>query len=370
MKRFWRNPLVYKEWKSVRWITLLMTLSIFFTKIMSVMSRLKWIKEMETSGEIFGIPIAPKDFPLYTKYWFNEILLGYDNEMLVFSMTGCLVILVVVLFRSERQNKTYELLASMPFKRKDIIVTKWYMGMLSIFISCFIGFIALSMFYTSNIKYIQDSYSIVLKWSLLHMLLYMTIFTILFFIQSVMGQNIAGSIVGAIIILAPWFIISMISSLIQVYAGLSWEDKIIRDIDKMAKNLNLYDFNRTEWIKVGNEKIREELSYYADHYYIYNNYNFKIIALLIIICIFFALSVYAYKRNAFEKNGNLILFSRLEPVFKLGVAVCSGFLISGICGMGYGDNNKILINIFLVIGAALGYFTANKAIKICASSNK
>lgn len=370
MKRFWRNPLVYKEWKSVRWITLLMTLSIFFTKIMPVMSSLKWIKEIETSGEIFGRATAPKDFPLYIKYWFNQALLGYDNEACTFFMVGCLVILVVVLFRSERQNKTYELLASMPFKREDIIVTKWYMGMLSIFISCFIGFIALSVFYTSNIKYIQDSYSIVLRWSLLQMFIYMAIFTILFFIQTLMGQNIAGSIVGTIIILAPWFILSMISSLIQVYTGLSWEDKIIKDIDRMAQNLNLYDFNRTEYIQVGNGKIQEELSHYADHYFTYNNYNFKIIALLIIIVIFFVLSIYAYKRNAFEKNGNLILFSRLETVFNWGVAVCSGFLISSIFGMGYGDNNKILISIFLIIGIALGYFTANKAIKICANSSK
>ncbi|MCY6355258.1 ABC-2 transporter permease [Clostridium sp. ZS2-4] len=370
MKKIWRNPLVYKEWKSVRWITLLMTLSIFFTKIMSVMSRLKWIKEIETSGEIFGRPIAPKDFPLYTKYWFNQALLDYDNEMFVFSTIGCLVLLVVVLFRSERQNKTYELLASMPFKRKDIIVTKWYMGMLSIFISCFIGFIALSMFYTSNIKYIQDSYSIVFKWSLLHMLMYMSIFTILFFIQSVMGQNIAGSIVGAIIIVVPFFILTMISELIRVYAGLSWKDKIIRDIDAVANNLNLYDFSRTEWIQVGNYKIREELGCYADHYCIYNNYNLKIIALLIIMCIFFALSVYAYKRNAFEKNGNLILFSALESVFKWGVAICLGLLLCGVFGIGYADNDKIVTGIFLVIGTALGYFTANKAIKICASSNK
>lgn len=370
MKRFWRNPLVYKEWKSVRWITLLMTLSIFFTKIMEVMSSLKWIKEMETNGEIFGKSITLKDFPIYIKYWFNQALLGYDNETFVLSTIGCLVILVVVLFRSERHNKTYELLASMPFKRKDIIVTKWYMGMLSIFISSFIGFIALSVFYTSNIKYIQDSYSIVLKWSLLHMLMYMAMFTILFFIQSVMGQNIAGSIVGAVIIVVPWFILTMISELIRVYGGLSWEDKIIRDIDIMAKNLNLYDFNRTEWIEVGNDRIRQELSHYANHYFTYSNYNFKIIALLIIIAIFFALSIYAYKRNAFEKNGNLILFSALEPAFKLGVAICSGFLLSGIFGMGYADNNKIVIDIFLVIGAAVGYFTANKAIKICANSNK
>ncbi|MEL7597366.1 MAG: ABC-2 transporter permease [Clostridiaceae bacterium] len=370
MKRFWRNPLVYKEWKSVRWITLLMTLSIFFTKIMEVMSSLKWIKEMETSGEIFGKLIIPKDFPIYIKHWFNQALLGYNNETFVLSTIACLVILVVVLFRSERQNKTYELLASMPFKRKDIIVTKWYMGMLSIFISSFIGFIALSVFYTSNIKYIQDSYSIVLRWSLLHMIMYMAIFTILFFIQTLMGQNIAGSVVGAIIILVPFFILSMISSLIQVYMGLSWEDKIIRDIDTMAKNLNLYDLNRTEWIQVANGKIREDLGYYGDHYFTYSNYNFKIIALLIIIAIFFALSIYAYKRNAFEKNGNLILFSALEPAFKFGVAVCSGFLLSGIFGMGYADNNKIVIDIFLVIGAAAGYFTANKAIKICANSNK
>ena len=107
MKRFWRNPLVYKEWKSVRWITLLMTLSIFFTKIMEVMSSLKWIKEMETSGEIFGKLIIPKDFPIYIKHWFNQALLGYNNETFVLSTIACLVILVVVLFRSERQNKTY-----------------------------------------------------------------------------------------------------------------------------------------------------------------------------------------------------------------------------------------------------------------------
>jgi ABC-type transport system involved in multi-copper enzyme maturation permease subunit len=313
--------------------------------VFNELSNLKWlakrkgINSIEYKRELIG--------------WFNEALME-NNIQLVVVFT--IIVLVIILFQSERKNETYSLIASMPFKREEIIKTKWVVGSLSVFISFFITFIMLSVFYFLNTEFIKNSYNIVLKWTLINILTYIAIFTILLFGQTFIGQNIVGGIVSSISLIVPFGAISMIEEIVAINMNLNGNHKFIIGIDKFAKYLNIYGINSAEYVLVDK----------GASYYVYNNYFIKLGVLVILITIFYNLAVYTYKKNKFENNGNIIMFSFFEPVFKWGITICSGLFLAFITmNIIYGfEQNKIIIDIFLVIGCVIGYFISDKMVLI------
>jgi len=102
-------------------------------------------------------------------------------------------------------------------------------------------------------------------------------------------------------------------------------------------------------------------------------YVTRVVILICLISTFIALTYYSYKKNQFERTGNVLMFSFLEPIFKIGVAVCfglTGFVF--IYGIGtdliYRWNlQKSLIlfvsDIGIIVAGALAYFITNKYIK-------
>ncbi|MCY6484902.1 ABC-2 transporter permease [Clostridium aestuarii] len=371
MRKFWRNPLVYKEWKSVRWITLLMTLNLLLFKVLQITSRLSYIKERRLDNMY-----DQQVFNEQTKYWFNSILLRqWDDGILYFiGMCICIILLVIFLFKSERENATYGFLASMPFKREEMIDVKWSIGVLSIAISFFITFIFLSIFYITNIEWIQTPYNpyiIIPEWTIINMMLCIAIFSFLLFIQTLIGKNIVGGVVGSLVLVAPMGAVMIVGQIISNQFNLEYGNPLIEGFEKLSSKLDIFRIIKTNdaLIDITNSTgFHFSYDYYGSYQpYMYNSYFLKIVITVVFTVIFYLLAMYAYKRNALENNGNLILFSKLEPVFKWGVSICLGLLLSAVFGMGYTDSIMVM-DIFLVLGIIVGYFVSNKAIKICNNS--
>lgn len=68
---------------------------------------------------------------VFDKWWFNQLLLGWNNGKNILVL-GVIVLLCILLFKGEKQDSTCDLLHSMPFTRKDIIVSKIKAGILTI----------------------------------------------------------------------------------------------------------------------------------------------------------------------------------------------------------------------------------------------
>ncbi len=135
MKRLFKDPLFYKDWKSSKWICLLMTLILFWDKPNGSSNELSMYKYQM---------VKDKDFML-NNMWFNQLLLGGNSGKIILVL-GSIILLCILLFKGEKQDSTCDLLHSMPFTRKDIMSSKIKVGILTIVIPVLINFIILTFF--------------------------------------------------------------------------------------------------------------------------------------------------------------------------------------------------------------------------------
>ncbi|WFD09516.1 ABC-2 transporter permease [Tepidibacter hydrothermalis] len=347
MKNVFNKALLYKEVKSAKWITLIMVISIFTYKTMYLMNyerRLKILEHVRT--------------PQLKPHLFNISFFSTNGDQVI--MLLAVILLATILFKSERQTETYSFIASMPFKRKDIIKTKWFVGSCSIFISFFINAILISIIFHTKYKNIaiEDSSYIIFQWALINILTYISIFTMILFTQTLMGQNVAASIVGSIVMFFPTGLLEMIRQILRVNFIYSyWADSIGTKLVEFTP----YFINTVSctYIPSGNES-----DLYNNYFYEYQNYFTKIVVLIILIVLFYNLAIYIYKINKLENSGNLIMFSSLEPVFKWGFSICFGLFVATIVSSSFdGQNYKIITGSLLIIGSAAGYFISRKVVR-------
>jgi ABC-type transport system involved in multi-copper enzyme maturation permease subunit len=342
MVQYFSKALFYKEWKNIRWITIFMTLSLIFFKINPIMAKVDLLKKgRATILSIYG-----------GEHWFNFALLGGENVLFVLAFFVLVIALVLISFQGERQGGTADLLVSMPFTRRQQIFTKWVAGVLALAISFAVALLFLTAFYQFNTRWIIDPYWIIPQWVLLHFLFYLSVFSFLLFVQTVMGQNLAAGVVGVISMMVPWYLLSVIPYYLQVHFNWSYREPVIQTMSSLSGYVFWFELidARYDW---------------ASHiipYYFYSNFWGKVILMLALIAIFYLLAEKAFRRNALEKNGQLLMFGFLEPVLIWGFALCLGLLFGLFFGRGYSDGSIMAVDVFLVGGTILGYWLAKKTV--------
>ncbi|MET7039444.1 ABC transporter permease subunit [Clostridium botulinum] len=356
MKSLFKDPLFYKEWKSSKWICLLMTLILFWDKpngAFGELSRLKY--EMLTD----------KNF-VFDKMWFNQFLLGWSNGKFI-PILGLIILMSILLFKGEKQDSTCDLLHSMPFTRKDIMVSKIKVGILTIIIPFVINFIILTFFYFNNKSYIGSSYLDIPKFYSINLLFSLFFFMFLVFMQSIVGQYFAAAIVAPITLFVPFMLASYIADLIRLSKGLGYDSPRLMALNQLVRNSNIYDIVNTYAIDRMEKGPDGEQVSNIDRF-IYENFDIKIMILIILIVVFAILAVIIYNRVRLERINKLIILKPVETVFKLGVGICVGMIFSQIFGYPKGPEQVInmpLIYITLLIGTAIGYFLAKLVVKFC-----
>ncbi|MBD5638814.1 ABC transporter permease subunit [Clostridium botulinum] len=356
MRSLFRGPLFYKEWKNSKWICLLMTLILFWDKPNSVfgdLSRQKY--EM----------LIDKNFVL-DKMWFNQSLLGWNSGKNILIL-GVITLLCILLFKGEKQDSTCDLLHSMPFTRKDIIVSKIKVGILTITIPFLINFIIMTFFYFNNKYYIESSYLDIPKFYSINLLFCLFFFIFLVFMQSIVGQYFAAAIIAPITLFVPFVLVTYIVDLIRLSKGLRYESSILMTLSEFTRNLNIYDVVNTKALERVEKGVDEE-QVRNIYKFIYENFDIKIMILIILIVVFAILSIIIYNRVKLERINQLIIFKPVETVFKLGVGLCVGMIFSQIFGYPKGPEeiaNMPLIYITLLIGTIIGYFISKLVVKFC-----
>lgn len=349
MNKFINKALFYKEWINVRWVTLLTVIILLYFKVFGVISELNQNKMF--SKQQGGI---------WNDRWFNNGL--YVKDTYFFIMVFVIIILAITLFIGEKTSETQGFMASMPFTRKEIILNKWIVGILSILISFVVTYVFLSLFYIANINDINtvlNPYSDIVKWFFIDIFSYICIFTFMILIQAVMGNSIVSGIVGGIILLVPWFVVVVVQDIIRQitkYAPIAF--------NKIGGWVNIYGYNATnqEFLKVGSNSSGN--NYFSS--FTYNDYGIKLLILSILTCLFLYLAYLSYKKRNLEYNLKLIAFKNLEPVFISGVAICSG-LLGAVLGEGYSSEGSGVFFIWAGVFAIVGYFISKLLIKVFSS---
>ncbi|MCB2352918.1 ABC-2 transporter permease [Clostridium estertheticum] len=352
MNKILNKGLFYKEWINVRWVTLLTIIVLLFYKVyglISLLSRNKMYMEYNIGGR--------------TDRWFNNGL--YGESSYYFVMVFVVIILAIILFKGEKTSETEGFIASMPFTRKEIIINKWLVGVLSLLISFIVTYIFLSIFYVTNINDLNTTlnpYSDIVRWFFIDTFQYICIFTFIMLMQAVMGNIIVSGMVGGIILGVPIFISMVVQELVMRYYEYSQSINIILEkINGINGWVNIYSYNvakQKSFYPNPAENINQD--YYQNFYY--SNYKSKLLVLFLLTCLFLFLANLAYRKRNIEYNLRLIVFKNLEPVFIGGVAICSGLLAIAIKGIG---NQRLReFGIYFVIFTIIGYFISKLLLKV------
>ncbi|MBU3200446.1 ABC transporter permease [Clostridium estertheticum] len=349
MNKIINKALFYKEWINVRWVTLLTIITLLFYKVygvISLLNRNKMYMEYNIGSR--------------TDRWFNNGLYGMNSYYFVMALV--VIILAIILFKGEKTSETQGFIASMPFTRKEIIINKWIVGVISLLISFIVTYIFLSIFYVTNINDLNTTlnpYSDIVRWFFMDAFQYICIFTFMMLVQAVIGNIIVSGMIGGLILVVPTFILRLVQELVIRYY--QYNGYITISLEKISGWINIYSYNvpkQKSFYPSPAENINQD--YYQNFYY--SNYKSKLLVFFLLTCLFLYLANLAYKKRNIEYNLRLIVFKNLEPVFIVGFAICLGLLAGVIESQSLRE-----FGIYFVIFTIIGYFISKLLLKVLSS---
>ncbi|HHX61277.1 MAG TPA: hypothetical protein GX707_11295 [Epulopiscium sp.] len=367
-----RHPLFWKEWKTVKWWCGLMT-AMFLIMFLSVSHSLGQYQEM-----LLGEDGALTDYvhrigqggrviePMFLSN-FNK-----SFESLVFLLVPIIVIMSIMLFQSDRKEGVGMFVSSLPFTKKEQFKVKWFVGILAFTIPFLLATVLTVIMRQANISWIRQWYSALGYDGLLtydavglvmgilaqSYLFIVAFFSVLMLMQSLIGNNIAASLIGAIVVAVPWFILEAGgATLSRVFNNDSWRLYNI-------KWSNLYYFIAPdsgfilEHIQLGQNELLIHPVVSKEYYLI------KIIILIAISVIAVYGGLKFYEKNDTSRNGYLLMFPWMKHILVPGVVLCSGLLGNNLIRQFIRIQSVPYEIITFVISALIGYLLMATIIKI------
>lgn len=262
----------------------------------------------------------------------------------IFMLVLVSVLLAMYFFVSERNNSSYGFTASIPVTRKESIITKFIMGSLFIFLITVSSLLVNYLIYFSNYTLLnQISYFNMFKAFLIQFMTCISVFAFFMMAQAITGNVIYGTVIGGMLMHTP---VLFINGFIEILRYHNIRSSMIDRIREFGNSTLFYLwYGCTEY---DSGKIE------------YESYSFKLILLIIISLLFFIIAVNSYIKNSLERNGHLFIFKKLEIIFKVIFAICSGMFIALIF---VGEWPKFT-EITLALGIIAGWFISRLMLKI------
>ena len=200
MKKYLNKALLFKEWRSICWILILLLL--FNNKFMVI-------------GSFILKPV-------------NGYYIEYREFFSVDMWSAMTLVIVVVmsylLIAKDKKTNSYEILNYMPFSKKAIIVNKIVIGASTIFASSLFNFIICAGLYFSNknILYRIIRFKNIVTYFGISTLTYISILLLLMYVQCIANNGIFGVVFGVSLIFLPSSIVVFMSKIVFSMEGL-WE---------------------------------------------------------------------------------------------------------------------------------------------------
>ena len=299
-----------------------------------------WIGIIYLLCLLFSLPLqllmASSEESYRHHYYFNQsenlffILPGFQ----VFLMFAIPTLLAIFLFRFLQVKQSADYLHSLPIKRETMFHQQLILGLL---------LLVLPVFFTSIILFILsgflDGNELLSFWSILYwmlMTLLINIFVLMagVFVGMFTGMSVLQGILLYIMLLFPAGVTVLIFMNLEYFLfGFTAEYYLNKNIEKMIP-----------FYRVG-EMMYQPFT--AQDIYIY----------LILIVVFYVISLVVYKKRDVEAANQAIAFSSLRPIFKYGVTLC--FMLVGGLYFGETRSNELGWILFGYISASLlGYAVA------------
>ncbi|WP_242240247.1 ABC transporter permease subunit [Bacillus cereus group sp. BfR-BA-01309] len=291
-------------------------------------------------------------------YHFNLTLL--TPVMLLGSM---LIVLACTLIGWERQNNSSDLLWSMPFKRSHLYITKWLFGICNIVAIVVLnwGLFAFMKKTTFHNKY--QIFSPFHTYFLYMLIVLIAIYTLALCIGTIAGNIVSQGIITAIIIVFPFLLPSLMVGVISVHSSADGE-KIHTKINNITENLRISspaeEFNIVFDYNPQNAYTDPKGVRHDEPNFSYIPSAKTLIGPIAHIILLLPLGIYLYVRSVNERNGNFILYPRLQKA----VILCAILLIGIVGGLTLNSTHSLSsFYIGFLVTSFITYFFLPKILK-------
>ncbi|HDR7515790.1 ABC transporter permease subunit [Bacillus mobilis] len=291
-------------------------------------------------------------------YHFNLTLL--NPVMLLGSI---LIVLACTLIGWERQNNSSDLLWSMPFKRSHIYITKWLFGICNIAAIVVLnwGLFAIMKKITFHNKY--QIFSPFHTYFLYMLIVLIAIYTLALCIGTIAGNIVSQGIITASIIVFPFLLPSLIVGVISVHSNADGE-KIYTKINNITENLRISspaeEFNIVFDYNPQNAYTDPKGVRHDEPNFSYIPSAKTLIGPIAHIILLLPLGIYLYVRSVNERNGNFILYPRLQKA----VILCAILLIGIVGGLTLSSTRSLSsFYIGFLVTSFITYFFLPKILK-------
>jgi ABC-2 type transport system permease protein len=269
--------------------------------------------------------------PYYETYWKNVFSVSHEFQVLI--MFTIPVLLAIFIFRYLHVKLSADYIHSLPFRRETLFFNHLLFSILVLLLPIVITAIILLFLQSAlELDFFLSAYGIAC-WIGTTFLIELLVFFASVFIGMVTGMSVLQGVLFYIMLVFPAGITVLVAMNIQYFLyGFSAEYYLNHNIERIVPLFRSF------------ELAHRPLTWT------------EIVAYLVLIVVFFALSLWVYKKRDIETAGQAIAFRPLRPIFKYGVAFC--FMLVGGLHFGETQNDFAWIVFGYVTASVLGYFIA------------
>lgn len=299
------KKLLWKDWINEKWL-ILFTTFILLTSSFQMFSR--YIENLKIPG---GKEYAYINFD-FPKYFSKTGFYSYVSIILI------IFIVFIIGFRQNLNNQQ-EIISSMPYSRKEIIISKWLESTISFMVPLVINFTALNVMYFTNYSKMKvyNNYTDFLMWMILSIFTYIFVITFVNFVDLFFGNKLVGAFFSGMVLLI-------------------W----ITGRGVLAEYMRIYGI----YIGYDNPKNGIYLLPYYNTLY-GEDYIYRILILIVFTILFFKLMVKLNDMENIENAQNINVYPKSSLALKLFASVVVTIIISSIVGDVFFSLNTAVDNI-------------------------
>ncbi|KZE68731.1 hypothetical protein AWM68_00160 [Fictibacillus phosphorivorans] len=288
-------------------------------------------------------------------YYLHFSFIGADIVLFLFLVVG----LAALLIGNERTTHATDLTFSLPFKRKDIFLSKWMFGVVHIISGLLLNLLLCMLIVKFTILSEVADPSFVLEFMIIVLPFSIAIFSFSLFIGTIAGSIVSQLLLSGIFLLFPIGFLTLILSFLEFHGVSLYNINNLERTDiikSITLPMSVIDFNYYVDTSPGNQ-----VNYL-------NRISFVMLIIPLIYTMFSVLiGTYLFGRTKNENNGRLLVFEKGRRFFTFGVVLCFaltfGMIGGGIFG---GHQSPSLIGYYLsaAIGGVLAFFMLKRLINL------
>lgn len=328
------KALIYRDLKYSKWFIPILSIVLLWLNIPSYLNLGNWMK-----------------YERYTRLPLNGV--GTDAGIIgTFILAVVLQIMVCGLFYFDRNPSSYSFAASMPFKKKEIIISKWIIGLFNIFVAYFILYVMMNLLLIINNCWTEGFWLTTISF-IVNLLLSLCIYGFILMIQAINGSVFVGGLLSLLFALIPYTFVYYLNNMYSYYHNMGLEMVFINNT--YSSVMDSLDFLKS---LLG---MDVSVDLYMPYWVLA-----KIIIYLAALIVMYFLSIRIFNKSKMELTGKLITVKSMNTLYKIVMAYYAGVLAHSIIYSDYSYDAFRIEYIFftLVIIPIPFYFLIGKVIKI------